>query len=499
MDIILVNLPIDSTKKPYDDAFPFSRTMNFGILAIASHLKRMNYTVSVFDPQAIDTGNPLKKLISYVRQTMPLIIGLSCISGFSYNSFKRYAVELRKEFPKTVIIAGGQHHIGVLGKVVLEECDAIDVVVKGEGEQVVERLLRSIRSKANYKCIPNIVYRNKTRIIETPMDNSLELEDIPKLDIELYHNFYKFPPVIEVSRGCPYSCKFCSSIQKTLRKKDISTIVEEAEAIITAYKCDSISIYFEAPILMMKDKELEELIHIRNERNLCFIWRAETRIEYLNPNRIRMLFNAGMRVVDVGLESGSPEILLRMNKTNSPSRYLHSLIVALPVCHELGLLMKVNLLFYLGDNAHTLTESFELLKQQSDKVKALSAYPLLLYPGSPLSGESEEIADVGGSLVKTPDWVSRHLSPVSPSNDFTYEELHEVGILFGKSFQTAETFYFQKSKGYYSPGITYWDFEKSVLKRDIRKLPFSRNQDEMSRSRQELSRVLLSKSNNKDI
>jgi hypothetical protein len=58
MDIILVNIPVDSTKRPYDDSFPFSRLMNFGLLAIASYLADKNYQVSVFDPQGTSGGIP---------------------------------------------------------------------------------------------------------------------------------------------------------------------------------------------------------------------------------------------------------------------------------------------------------------------------------------------------------------------------------------------------------------------------------------------------------
>jgi anaerobic magnesium-protoporphyrin IX monomethyl ester cyclase len=491
MDIILVNIPIDAKKKPYDDAFPFSKSINFGILSIASYLAKNKYNVSIFDPQAINSNNPLNDLISYVQQTKPLVVGLSCISGFAYRSFKRYATELKKYFPNILIIAGGQNHIGVLGKVVLEECEAVDVVVKGEGEHVVLLMLRNIENKANFENVPNIVYRSGEQIIETSTDDSIQLQNIPKLDIQLYHDFRKFPPVIEVSRGCPYSCIFCSSIQKNIRKKDIQTIVEEVEAIVAAYECRTIPIYFEAPILMMSDAEIGELIRLRKERQLVFSWRAETRIEYLNPNRIRALYNAGMKVVDVGLESGSQEILLSMNKTKSPSVYLHSLVTALPVCREVGLLMKLNMLFYVGENIHTLTESFELLKNNSESVMALSAYPLLLYPGSRLSDNQETITVSGGSLIKTNEWVSMHLTPVNPSPDFTYEKLHDIGILLGKSFQNAETFYLQKSHGYFSPGTDYNDFEKSALKHNIEKLPFSWNEDGMARAQQELSRLLL--------
>lgn len=212
MDIVLVNIPIDSTKKPYDYVFPFSKGINFGLLSIASYLTEMHYKVSVFDSQADDFKDPLKALISRVRQLMPAVVGLSCISGFAYRSFTRYATELKKEFPEILLIAGGQHHVGVLGKIVLEECAAVDVVVRGEAEQIVLALLQNVKNKVSFESIPNIVYRDGSQIVETLVDTSTQLADIPKLNIELYPGFRKFPPVIEVSRGCPYDCSFCSSI-----------------------------------------------------------------------------------------------------------------------------------------------------------------------------------------------------------------------------------------------------------------------------------------------
>lgn len=155
--------------------------------------------------------------------------------------------------------------------------------------------------------------------------------------------------------------------------------------------------------------------------------------------------------------------------------------------------MKLNLLFYVGENIHTLKETFEFLKINADNVKALSAYPVLLYPGSRLSSSLEDITSYGGSLVNDAEWVSMHLTPVNPSHDFTYAKLHDVGILLGKSFQTSRTFYAQKSQGYYSPGTTYKDFEKLVQKLDIKQLPFSMNEKEIVQARRELSQILSSK------
>lgn len=491
MDIILVNIPVDGTKKPYDDTFPFSRTINFGLLAIASYLADKNYQVSVFDPQVARTQNPVDELLSHIWRENPTVIGLSCISGFGYTSFKRIASAVRKGFPEIPIIAGGQSHVSALAETMLEECPAVDIVVKGEGEQIALELLRSVRSKTGFSHIPNIVYRDPSgMLVKTPEDDSANLNTIPKLKHSLYPDFRRFPPTVEVSRGCPYTCKFCTSGGTRLRHKPVSDIIAEVESIVSVYRSKLISIYFQAPVFLLKNSQLVELARLRAERDLNFTWRAQTRVEYLLPDRIKLLVDAGMRVVDVGLESGSPELLVKMNKTRNPSQYLKTASSALLIAHEQGLLAKLNLLFYVGESVQTLRQTLHFLDSNSRNVDSLSAYPLFLYPGSYRQDIMEDISKSGGSLIKTPEWTNRHLSPVNPSHDFTYNELQDVGIMLGKSYQTMRTFYINKSHGYFCPGTTYRDFKECVRSHGVDRLPFSLNKKEMQQARQELTKLL---------
>lgn len=494
MDIILVNIPADSTKKPYDDTFPFSRTINFGILAIASYLTSKNYQVSVFDPQVAVTQHPVDELLSRIRRENPTVIGLSCISGFGYTLFKRIASTVRKEFPKILIIAGGQSHVGALAETILEECPVIDIVVKGEGEQIVLEVLQSLRRGMSFSHIPNIVYRDPSGIlIKTPKDNSINLKTIPKLDHSLYPDFRRFPPTIEVSRGCPYACKFCASRRTSLRHKTTSDVIAEVESIVSAYRSNLISIYFQAPTFLLKNSWLVELARLRAERDLNFTWRAETRVEYLLPDRIKLLVSAGMRVVDVGLESGSPELLMKMNKTQKPSQYLKTASSALRIAREQGLLAKLNLLFYVGESVQTFGQTLHFLDSNSRNVESLSAYPLFLYPSPYRLEIIDDITKSGGSLIETPEWTSRHLSPVNPSHDFTYRELQDIGIILGKSYQTMRTFYINKSHGYFRPGTTYHDFKECVQSLGVDTLPFSINKKGMQQARQRLTNLLYLK------
>jgi anaerobic magnesium-protoporphyrin IX monomethyl ester cyclase len=494
MDIILVNIPIDSTKKPYDEAFPFSKTLNFGILAIASYLVENTLQVSIFDPQVVETTNPLEALCSLIKRERPAIIGLSCISGFGYKSFKKYTFKLKKEFPNTLIVGGGQNHIGILAKTILEECPSLDLIVKGEGEQIVFELFQSIKNGGGFQHIPNIVYRDSSgTLIETSTNDSMNLDIIPKLNYSLYPEFRRFPPAIEVSRGCPYKCTFCSSIQKTLRKKNVSDIISEVENIISIYNLGSISIYFEAPVLSFNSEEIIEITEYRVKKKLNFSWRAETRVEYLSVKRIHNLFESGMRVVDVGMESGSENLLSNMNKTHNPNHYLQMLSAALPEFYGMGLLAKLNILFYLGEDIHTLNETLNYLNNHKKYVQALSAYPVLMYPGSRLFHMRDDILKLGGSIVSSQDWEKRHLYPINPSKEFTYEELQNIGIIIGKSYQDIKTFFTQKSMGYFSPGTTYEEFEEDANRYNIDGLPFSRTKDEMIQAQRQLYEIILRK------
>lgn len=488
MDLLLVNVPMDLGKKPYDLAFPFIKRLNFGILAIASYMKEQGYSVGIYDPQALvyaDTSNEsyglnessfITNLLTYIYDNKPSYIGLSCISGFSYPNCKEVAFKIREAYPTITIFVGGKDHVGQIANSVLEECPSIDIVVRGEGEITVTALIKYLNNGLSLNELPNLVFRDPLshEIISTPYDSSIRPENLPKLDYSLYPNYRLFPPSLEISRGCPFSCSFCVSAKTQVRKKSIKQIIEEVIYISEIYQDNYIKLYFETPMFLMQDQEIIELAIERERQALNFTWRTETRVDYLSVHRLKRLANAGLRVLDLGLESASPEILRRMNKTQSPVTYLEKAAEILDVAREIGVIVKINILFYIGDNFKTLTETIHFLKKHVSEYHSVSAYPLLLYPGSALGSDiHKEIEKTGGSVIADSTWSERHLFPVNLSMNLTYDVLQELGTLFSKSFQTLQTFYNQKGYGYFSPGTSFDDFQLAARKFGINNLPFS--------------------------
>ena len=163
-----------------------------------------------------------------------------------------------------MLIVGGKDHVGLIPDIVLSECEA-DIVVRGEGEIPTFHIMKALANGCSIYNIPNISYREKNQLItHTPSTEYREIDGgfIP-LDYSLYPDYRTFPPSIEVSRGCPYSCNFCVSKRGVIHKKAVSAIVSDAVTISQLYQIDDPNIYFETPMFSFSNAEISELLELR--------------------------------------------------------------------------------------------------------------------------------------------------------------------------------------------------------------------------------------------
>lgn len=495
MHISLIAVPPVDTKKKQDRIFPFSSSLNYGLLALATYLNRHGYDARVYDPCNWRGGQAVQSTIEWLRQHRSQYIGLSCISGFSYPSFRALAQEIRVAFPNIPIIAGGKDHLALIAKRVFEECPEIDVIVLGEGEIPMLSIMEkgfSVSNLDRLERIPNVITRlDKVHDSHHEMDSMRIPAVLGSLNYRLHEDFRLHPPCIEVGRGCPYGCHFCTNDRKRIIKKTPKTIIDEATELIKLYRQSDLSLYFQTPMLLMQDDELAQLCDLRNTKGLSFCWRAQTRVEYLTDTKIRLLAKAGARVIDLGFESGSREMLSEMDKSKNPGNYLAAAKAVLKAAKEEGIIIKLNILFYAGERRATLLETYDFLEENSDGLWTISAYPLLIYPGTMLTNTIASLLQKrGGSLVNDKIWRERHLIPVNPSSEFTYEDMQHMGILFGKAFQTSKTYFNERHHGYYRPGITYDDFIRSASEVGYGYLPCSPTETDMLQSREKLRALL---------
>jgi radical SAM superfamily enzyme YgiQ (UPF0313 family) len=493
LDLALVSLPMCSSKKQSDNILPFAERMNFGLLSIATYVEQHGFSSNIYDPQCTTDDQALAGCMHWLESVRPKVVALSCISGFSYENLPRYSQKIREQFPDVLIVAGGQDHVGKIPETVLFECPAVDVVTGGEGEYVTLALLECVNRGNSVESLCSafeLTVRSGHELVKNTKHFSQYFDKLQPLDFRLYTDYERFPPSIEIARGCPFKCNFCSNGNRSYLKKSPLEVIDEVETVCGLYGTSDISFYFQTPLMKMTDPELRLLASEREKRALAFSWRSQTRIDTLHVEQLELLKRAGCGALDLGFESASPEMLLAMGKTKNPEQYIAKAEVLLKEAKRVGIILKLNILFYAGERTETLRETFEFLERNSNVIHSISAYPLLVFPGTYLEMKIEETLDShGGAVCRDGQWVKRHIYPVDSSREWSYQRLSDFGVKLGKAFQTSNEYYAQRACGYYAPRSTYDDFMKYVDRaEDV--FPFSMCDMEMYVHRKELGEML---------
>jgi len=196
---------------PHADTSIF-RFPPLGLGYIAAYLKQNGFQVEIVDCTFLSHAEALQK----VKRSKPQIIGIQ-----SMYSMKKKSIELAAQMRGDcdLLVAGGAlpttRPDGFLG--------AFDLAVAGEGEQTMLEVAQAFEGDGNYSKVPGGVYRDKKsgQTIRTPPRPLVaDLDTLPPptrdmFDNKAYQNYYsrKFgykTTAVMTSRGCPFSCDFCS-------------------------------------------------------------------------------------------------------------------------------------------------------------------------------------------------------------------------------------------------------------------------------------------------
>ena len=202
-------------------------------------------------------------------------------------------------------------------------------------------------------------------------------------------------------------------------------------------------------------------------------WRCETRVDCLTASTIELLAEAGLRVIDLGLETASPQQLLRMGKTSKPDQYLRKASEVLKNCAAHGIWVKVNVLLYAGETHITIDETIAWLRNHASLVKGISVGPVLVFGppkhAGPLIAEFE---DAGAFVVDPRSAEESGVTWIHPSADIDSVDAEQISLSISRMIMDQESYYDLKSFSYYPRNYTYSDYKRDVEACDPSTLPF---------------------------
>jgi len=391
-------------KHPANPLAISQRFLNFGALSLASYLVRSGFSSLVLDEYSQPPDRELiGDLSSRFEDQSPIIVGVSSISSYSAGRTQQLLTELSNLWPDVPKVIGGQHFVGYWGKEFAKHIPEADMLVAGEAEAAMLEIMKVFESGKNLE--------------------SLVPSDLPA-------NVY-------------WKCRDA-----------VASIAAAVGKLVESRDERPLQFYMQASNFSVTRKEAKSLELSLEKFSKFAHWRTEIRVDGVENGTMKSLANAGLRVLDLGLESASPRILKLMHKTKNPDRYLADAKQVLSEATDAGIFTKVNFLIHPGDTPDSVNESWSWLKSHSDVISGVSSGVTLEYPGTPLSKDLARYkAKFGTERQEHPlsNWGVFYLKP---SNSLSHSSAESLAASIAQSMQTRADFARSKSFGYLSADST---------------------------------------------
>jgi len=335
-----------------------------GSVLLATIMRGKGYDVRVYieDIQAIDMQDVLSA-------------DLVAISAITSTAPQSYRLADRVREAGGLVVVGGTHTSFLPEEGLVHA----DYVVRGEGEFAFQELVEAIQAGQGFEKIQNLSYIAEGRAIHNP-----ERPKIPNLDVNPIADYtliegWKPGGVVSIatSRGCPFSCTFCSvpgMYGHAFRTHSVERVLQELEV----HKGNMYT-FFADDIFTANKKRVKELLRGMIARGLTPQWGAQVRTETVDdPELLQLMRDSNCFNVYVGFESINPRTLKLFKKKQDLAKIERS--IERFHAHKIG----IHGMFVVGsdeDDLQTIDATAEFaLKHDIDSIQFMIMTPI---PGSP--------------------------------------------------------------------------------------------------------------------
>jgi GT2 family glycosyltransferase/radical SAM superfamily enzyme YgiQ (UPF0313 family) len=267
------------------------------------------------------------------------------------------------------IIVGGPHT-----SVALETIPPfVDFVVQGEGERAILDIVEGRAAERVLRC------RRIDNLDELPM---------PAWDYFIHQpynwggDWFPGTPVftMNTSRGCPFHCTFCS-VGSIWGKKytcfSAERIVADIDYLMKQYGAQGI--YFREDNFTVNRERTEKFCQLLLNRNIKITWACETRVDTLDRELVGLMQQAGLAALYFGVESGSQDVLNRLQKKITPEQTR----AAFGWCQEFGIKTAASVIVGTpGETPQDLQQTLALINDLKPAVTWFNVFVGI--PQSPL-------------------------------------------------------------------------------------------------------------------
>lgn len=302
------------------------------------------------------------------------LVGISSTTADHLDALET-AKRVKQALPDRPVVMGGPHV--TVQDVETLETGHVDIVVRGEGEEVLQELARptpleeitGITYKRNGK-----IFRNESR--QAPPD----LHELPIPRSDGWARFLSFRRdfgLIVSSRGCPHDCSFCMTAYMQGRKwraRSPDHILRELERF-----SEKRYVFFVDDNFTMDPQRVETICDLIRERGFTFKWACLSRADTLarHENLLEKMVDAGLIGIFIGVESANPESLRDAHKRQTRE----AIQKAFELTKQYPIVPLASMIFgFDSDTKESLEENIEFLLELDPR--AIQATVLTPFPGT---------------------------------------------------------------------------------------------------------------------
>ena len=286
-----------------------------GLLYVGGALKKAGFDVSIHHLLPSEMENCVQELV----KDKPLFIGFSVLTGVTTYYAAVMSKRIKEENNEIPIVWGGQH-----SSLMVQQClseDFIDMVCIGEGEETAVELAKALDTRKPLDNILSVGFKKgRNIVINDPRPRIKELDKLnlnwSLLDVESYSiqspgkktfSFYS-------SRGCPFSCGFCSSTKfygRIWRCHSEAYVMEHLMYLKNRYGFNSI-FFSDDNFMVDKNRAYKILGAMAKQGISCDT--LDVRVDAIDDSVLSRFEDYGVSGVFFGWESGNDRLLKLMNK-----------------------------------------------------------------------------------------------------------------------------------------------------------------------------------------
>jgi radical SAM superfamily enzyme YgiQ (UPF0313 family) len=288
-----------------------------GLEYIAASMKGLVGKVTLLDLRYETAYQSPAALSRFIRAGVDLL----CVSIRWDTKFKQIC-DFVAQLPDEVTTVVGGYKATQEVDFLFERCPNIDLIVRGEGEEIIQQVIRGVP----YKDIRGLSYRENGAVVHNAIHELPGLDRIAYPDRSMRnHDYSWFEQGIRLSRrsfdtilttrGCPFKCQFCTfslnplGQKRSYTERPVPSVIEELKTV----KADIV--LFSDDNFFTNLKRSEQICDLIVENGIKKTFVVQARVDVArHPRILDKAQKAGFRVFLIGIESPHDRILEQLHK-----------------------------------------------------------------------------------------------------------------------------------------------------------------------------------------